>query len=141
MKLAIAAWKKAVCVRRSQPLAASCGKSRIGSEPPVVPPATITKRDAEDVAGQERRHERRQAERQRFALDDPERREAEDEIERRVGQEEVRRRNAEHLEIEQERRAEQRGAAHRAIDADDPQDPAGGLGLRHRRRRPARSAA
>ena len=42
MKLAIAAWKNAVCVRSSQPLAASCGNSRIGSEPPVLPPATIT---------------------------------------------------------------------------------------------------
>ncbi len=42
MKLAIAAWKNAVCVPSSQPLAASCGNSRIGSEPPVPPPAIMT---------------------------------------------------------------------------------------------------
>jgi hypothetical protein len=89
-------------------------------------------RDAQDVAGEKRRHEARQAQRQRLALHDPERGEAEDEIDRAVRQEEIRRRNAEHLEIEQQRRAEQRRSADRAIDADDPQDPAGGLGLRQR---------
>jgi len=34
MMLATAAWKNAVRVRSSQPLAASCGNRRIGSEPP-----------------------------------------------------------------------------------------------------------
>ena len=92
-------------------------------------------RDAQDVARQQRRHERRQAERQRLALDDPERDEPEDEIERRVREEQVRRRNAEHLEVEEHRRAEQRRAADRAIDPDDPQDPPARFGLRHRRRK------
>jgi len=39
---ASAAWKNAVCVRSSQPLAASCGNRRIGSGAPLLPPATIT---------------------------------------------------------------------------------------------------
>ena len=39
---ASAACKNAVRVRKSHPLAASCGKSRIGSVPALVPPATIT---------------------------------------------------------------------------------------------------
>ncbi len=42
MTVASAACRNAVRVRRSQPLAASCGKSRIGSVPALVPPATIT---------------------------------------------------------------------------------------------------
>jgi len=37
--LVSAAWKKATCVRISQPLAASCGKSRIESGVPAPPPA------------------------------------------------------------------------------------------------------
>jgi hypothetical protein len=82
--------------------------------------------------GQQRRDERRQAERQGFALDDPERRQAEDEVDRRVREEKVRCGDPEDLEIEQQRRAEKRGAADGAIDADDPEDAAARLRLRHR---------
>ena len=39
---ASAAWKNAVCVRSSQPLAASCGNSRIGIGATVLPPAMMT---------------------------------------------------------------------------------------------------
>jgi hypothetical protein len=39
--LASAAWKNAVRVRSSHPLAASCGNSRMGSGPPEAPAAII----------------------------------------------------------------------------------------------------
>ena len=92
-------------------------------------------RDADDVAGEQCRHERRQAHGQRLALDDPERGETEDEVDRGRCEKCVRRRDAENAEVEQQRRPEQRGTADCAIDADNPQDPAARFRLCNRQRR------
>ena len=67
-ELASAAWKKAIRVRISHPLAASCGNSRIGSGPLALPPEYISSAMKNTSPDQKRQQQRGQRNEQRLAL-------------------------------------------------------------------------
>jgi len=92
-------------------------------------------RDEDDVAGEQGQQQRGQRQAQRFTLYPGERQDAVREIQARRGNECVRRADTDRAQIQKQRSAEQQHAAHRAIQADDPEYPPAGFGDHRRQRR------